>query len=79
MLPDIEAAWLNYAWRVVNCPESHRARCIREGVGVPGPGRVDGNDLRLPGYLGRNYEPEREHCSLEILGRIMNVINAMPG
>ncbi len=53
----IERAWLDYAWQVVNCPESHLYACINAGAAVPGKGRVDGNDLRLPGYLGRNYRP----------------------
>lgn len=54
-LTKLEKRWLGYAWRVVNCPQSHLDACRRAGAAVPGPSRVDGNDMRLPGYLGRNY------------------------
>ena len=54
---ETERLWLDYAWRVVNCPEPHLSACINKGAAVPGIDRVDGNDLRLPGYLGRNYRP----------------------
>ena len=53
---ETEKSWLDYAWRVVNCPENHLDACIRAGAAVPGIDRVDGNDLRLPGYIGRNYQ-----------------------
>ncbi len=52
-----ELLWLDYAWCVVNCPQSHLTACIKAGAAVPGIDRVDGNELRLPGYLGRNYRP----------------------
>ena len=52
-----EQSWLDYAWRVVNCSEPHLSACINAGAAVPGSGRVDGNDIRLPGYLGRSYQP----------------------
>ncbi len=55
MPTDVEARWLDYAWDVVDCPDSHRRACEAAGGGIPGPGRVDGNDLRWPGYLGRDY------------------------
>ncbi len=48
---------MTFAWRVVNCREPHLENCIKAGAAVPGPGRVDGNDIRFPGYLGRNYRP----------------------
>ncbi len=51
----MEKRWLDFAWKVVNPPQSHLDACIAAGAAVPGPDRVDGNDLRLPGYLGRNY------------------------
>lgn len=54
-----EQRWLDYAWSVVNCPAAHRQACERNGGAVPGPDRVDGNELRWPGYLGRNYEPRK--------------------
>ena len=56
---ETERRWLDYAWAVVNCPESHRRECVLAGGAVPGPGRPDGNDLRWPGYLGRNYDERR--------------------
>ena len=55
-MTEIETKWLDYAWRVVNCPQSHRVACVKAGAAVSGKGRVDGNDLRLPGYLGSNYQ-----------------------
>jgi hypothetical protein len=59
MLTDVERDWLDYAWRVVTCPAEHRSACIAAGGAVPGPGRVDGNELRWPGYVGRRWEPGR--------------------
>lgn len=50
-------AWLNYAEEVVNCPDAHRRRCIAAGGAVPGSERVDGNELRWPGYLGADWQP----------------------
>ena len=50
-----EERWLDYAWSVINCPASHRERCEARGGAVPGMGRVDGNEVRWPGYLGRGY------------------------
>ncbi len=50
-----EQRWLDYAWSVVDCPDRHRAQCEALGTAVPGPGRVDGNEVRWPGYLGRDY------------------------
>lgn len=55
----LEAHWLDYAWRVVTCPTDHRSECVAAGGAVPGPGRMDGNELRWPGYLGRRYEAGR--------------------
>ncbi len=57
MISEVEARWLDYAWAVVNCPDYHRRKCVADGAAVPGPGRTDGNDLRWPGYIGRNYVP----------------------
>jgi hypothetical protein len=59
MLTEVERNWLDYAWRVVNCPDEHRAVCVAAGGAVPGPGRVDGNELRWPGYVGRKWIPGR--------------------
>lgn len=56
---EVEDRWLEYAWAVLNTPDRHRAECIAGGGAVPGPGRVDGNELRWPGYLGARYEPGR--------------------
>ena len=55
-MPTTEERWLDYAWSVVNCPAEHRAHCEALGAAVPGVGRVDGNELRWPGYLGREYQ-----------------------
>ncbi len=55
---EIEANWLEHAWQIVNCPETHLRRCQAAGGAVPGQGRVDGNELRWPGYLGRGYPSE---------------------
>ena len=52
---ETEQRWLDYAWSVVDCPDRHRAQCEALGAAVPGPGRVDGNEVRWPGYLGRDY------------------------
>ena len=57
-----EKSWLDYAWRVVNCSDPHLTACIEAGAAVPGKGRVEGNDVRLPGYLGRNYQPGGVLC-----------------
>ena len=54
-LSDIEQRWLDYAWGLVNCPEGHRRACEAAGGARPRAGAVDGNELRWPGYLGRNY------------------------
>lgn len=59
MLTETERRWLDYAWEVVNCPTGHRRACERAGGARPGQGRVDGNELRWPGYLGRRYGEER--------------------
>lgn len=56
---DHEQRWLDHAWRVVDCPVEHRRARERHGGAQPGPDRVDGNELRWPGYLGRDYEPGR--------------------
>lgn len=56
---DLERRWVDYAWGILNCPEEHRRRCVGAGAAVPGPRRVDGNDLRWPGYLGRDWNPNR--------------------
>lgn len=56
-MTQLEQRWLDYAWSVLNSPAEHRRECLANGSAVPGPGRVDGNDLRWPGYLGRDYEP----------------------
>lgn len=48
--------WLDYAWEVVNCPAGHFAECEAAGGARAGAGGVDGNELRWPGYLGRDYE-----------------------
>lgn len=47
--------WLRYAWRVVNCTQTHRSECEAAGGARPGAEREPGNELRWPGYLGRNY------------------------
>lgn len=54
-MTETELQWLDYAWGVVNCSQEHQGRCVAAGAAVPGPGRVDGNELRWPGYLGRDY------------------------
>jgi hypothetical protein len=54
-MDETEERWLDYAWRVVNCPPAHLRLCENAGGARSGPGRVDGLDLRWPGYLGRNY------------------------
>lgn len=59
MLTDVERDWLDYAWRVVTCPAEHLSACVAAGGAVSGPGRVDGNELRWPGYVGRRWEPGR--------------------
>src|SRR5215212_8545264 len=56
---DLERRWLDYAWDILNCPEEHRRRCVGAGAAVPGPRRVDGNDLPWPGYLGQDWNPNR--------------------
>ena len=57
--PEVDRRWLDYAWRVLNCPEKHRRRCVEAGAAIPGLERVDGDDLRWPGYLGRDWKPYR--------------------
>ena len=59
MASPTESRWLDYAWSVLNVSERHRAQCVAGGAAVPGAGRVDGNELRWPGYLGVDYEPGR--------------------
>jgi hypothetical protein len=59
MLSEAEGRWLDYAWSVVATPERHRTACTANGGAIPGPGRVEGNDLRWPGYLGEHYRPGR--------------------
>ena len=54
-MTETEKRWLNYAWSVINCPKSHREQCEALGAAVPGHGRVDGNEVRWPGYLGGGY------------------------
>jgi hypothetical protein len=61
-LTEIETAWLNHAWTVVNCPPQHRQACIALGGATSGPGRVQYNDILSPGYLGRNYDQGRVLC-----------------
>src|SRR3954468_11235119 len=54
-LVDVEQRWLDHAWRVASCPDGHRRLCETAGGAAPRAGAVDGNELRWPGYLGRNY------------------------
>jgi hypothetical protein len=47
-----EAAWLDYAWTVVNCGEGHLAACESKGGADPSlPGRT-----RYPGNLGSCHD-----------------------
>ena len=62
-----EERWLDYAWSVASCPASHRERCEALGAAVPGVERVDGNELRWPGYLGCNY---REGFGILCVGHV---------
>ncbi len=62
-----EERWLDYAWSVINCPASHRERCEALGAAIPGIGRVDGNEVRWPGYLGRGY---RERVGVLCVGAV---------
>lgn len=62
-----EERWLDYAWSIVTCPAPHRDECESLGAAVPGPGRVDGNDVRWPGYLGREY---REGAGILCVGAV---------
>lgn len=55
-----EHRWLDYAWSVVNCTPAHRGAREAAGGARPGPGRELGNELRWPGYLGRNYVERRD-------------------
>lgn len=55
----IEQDWLRYAWRVVSCDPMHRRACEAAGGARAALGREPGNDLRWPGYLGRNYAEGR--------------------
>ena len=59
MVTKIEESWLDYAWSVVDCPDQHRTRCEVLGAAVPGPGSMDGNEVRWPGYIGRNYQENK--------------------
>lgn len=54
-----EHRWLDYAWGVVNCTPAHRRACEAAGGARPSIGRELGNELRWPGYLGRNYVERR--------------------
>lgn len=59
VMRDVEQRWLDYAWRVVNCPEWHKRECLAAGAVPPGDtreGRHD--DLRWPGWLGHDYPEE---------------------
>ena len=49
-----ERRWLDYAWRIVNCPPEHRQGCFAHGA-AGGPGLDGINQLRFPGYLGRDF------------------------
>lgn len=75
IMTQTERAWLEYAWRVVACPDDHLARCIANGAAVPGEGRVDGNDLRWPGYLGREYRSGRSVLCVGAVHRESSVKN----
>jgi hypothetical protein len=55
---EIKDRWLQYAWEVLRCPPRHVMRCEELGASRPGPGEADGNELRWPGYIGRNFGPE---------------------
>jgi hypothetical protein len=55
LIAPVDKRWLDYASGVLNAPAGHRKACIANGGAIPGPGCVDGNELRWPGYLGRNY------------------------
>ena len=66
-MTETEERWLNYAWSVINCPKSHRERCEALGAAVPGHGRVDGNEVRWPGYLGEAY---REGTGILCVGAV---------
>lgn len=52
---DLERGWVDYAWGVVACPPTHAAECGRSG----GIGVADDSDVRFPGFIGPNYEPQR--------------------
>ncbi len=66
-MTEIEERWLDYAWSIINCPKSHRERCEALGAAVPGHGRVDGNEVRWPGYLGEGY---REGTGILCVGAV---------
>ena len=55
MTTPTEARWLDYAWRVATCGPAHRARCELQGGASARPGE-EGNELRWPGYIGRDYQ-----------------------
>ena len=59
LVTETESRWLDYAWRVTNCPPEHRRTCESLGGAPVGAARQDGNDLRWPGYLGRRYDQRR--------------------
>ena len=66
-MTETEERWLDYAWSVINCPKPHRERCEGLGAAVPGQGRVDGNEVRWPGYLGGGY---REGTGILCVGAV---------
>lgn len=69
-LSEVERAWLNYAWRVVNWPKEHAGPCLAAG-GLPQSDTPEGrhNDLRWPGYVGRDYKPERGVLCVAAVGQ----------
>lgn len=66
MVTPTESRWLDYAWRVANCPPEHRAACERKGGATSAPG-YEGNVLRWPGYLGRDW---REYHGVLCVGAV---------
>lgn len=54
MTTTAEARWLEYAWRVATSSPEHKGACLRKGGAAPAPG-YEGNELRWPGYLGRDF------------------------
>jgi hypothetical protein len=67
---EVDAAWLDYAWRVANWPRLHAGPCIAAG-GAPQTAAPEGrhNDLRWPGYLGRKYVAGQGVLCLAAAGR----------